>query len=520
MLLSRIARARPCRAPPTPLFCKHTGGPKSFSAKHSFPHRSSRSKSNPIKYTAITAGLLSSTGLWWLVTSSPANSVPNLSPQTQQHPSTKSSPGLSEDQVTAILSKDAYSYLVRNIPSVDRYDGAQIASNSPCEDTFLHGRFPSPLDDARSGSNSNRWMAWGVFDGHLGRQTADVLQRELVGYVWRRLNALQLSTDQGKGSELEDEVVQQAITRGFVDLDEKIFSTAMAAAAASSTEESLAEKVEKMMPAFAGSCALLSLFNPRTSTLHVACTGDSRAVLAQQNPDGSWTMSPLSTDQTGSNEDEISRVNAEHPNEPAIVRNGRVLGLMVSRAFGDGQWKWPAKVQKELEKRFHGPGLLNSKYEVRTPPYITAEPVVTSTKIEAGRAAFVILATDGLWDFMRSEQAVQLVGGWLDAQVTGRTVVGRVAPAFNEPFDFAHLDKEGVPWGFTEGRTTIQDSNAAVHLMRNALGGSHHELIAGRLAFEPPHSRRVRDDTTVQVVFFNMGSLAGGANGGRDGDRK
>jgi len=41
-----------------------------------------------------------------------------------------------------------------------------------------------------------------------------------------------------------------------------------------------------------------------------------------------------------------------------------------------------------------------------------------------------------------------------------------------------------------------------VHLVRNSLGGNHHELIAGRLAFDAPFSRRLRDDITVQVVFF------------------
>ena len=55
-----------------------------------------------------------------------------------------------------------------------------------------------------------------------------------------------------------------------------------------------------------------------------------------------------------------------------------------------------------------------------------------------------------------------------------------------------------------EGRTTIQDDNAAVHLVRNSLGGNHHQLIAARLAVSSPFSRRLRDDTTVQVVFFNF----------------
>jgi pyruvate dehydrogenase phosphatase len=412
---------------------------------------------------------------------------------------------------------------------VDRYDGAQIASNSPCEDQFVHGRFPSPIkvpsNDGTTNEEGNYWMAWGVFDGHLGPQTATVLARSLLGSVSRRLRGLR---PLNKGSPISNEAVQHAISRGFVDLDEDIFATALSAAEPSNTEP-LATKIRKMQPAFAGSCALLTLFDPVTSTLHVACTGDSRAVLAQQNPNGTWTTTPLSIDQTGSNEAEIARVNAEHPGESSIVQGGRVLGLMVSRAFGDGQWKWPVKVQQELQTRFGGPGLLNPKYKVQTPPYITAEPVVTSTKVEPGRASVLILATDGLWDMVSSQQASDLVGEWLHGQFIGQKRVGSgsgsgsagAGSGPDEPFDFGHFAK-GVTWKFERERTTVQDENAAVHLMRNAFGGSHHELIAGRLAFEAPHSRRVRDDMTVQVVFFNTQNLVGskGTTSDGNGDRK
>jgi pyruvate dehydrogenase phosphatase len=357
-------------------------------------------------------------------------------------------------------------------------------------------------------------MAWGVFDGHLGPQTADVLARSLLDSVSRRLRGLQSLNE---GSAISNEAIQRAISRAFVDLDEDIFTTALSAAEPSNTEP-LSTKIRKMQPAFAGSCALLTLFDPVTSTLHVACTGDSRAVLAQQSPDGTWTATPLSIDQTGSNEAEIFRVNAQHPGESSIVQGGRVLGLMVSRAFGDGQWKWPVSVQQELQTRFGGPGLLNPKYNVQTPPYITAEPVVTSTKLEPGRASVLILATDGLWDMVSSQQAAELVGGWLDAQFTGRKGerVDR-GKRVEGPFDFGQFAK-GVTWRFAEERTTVQDENAAVHLMRNAFGGSHHELIAGRLAFEAPHSRRVRDDMTVQVVFFNTESLVRITDTTRDGN--
>jgi pyruvate dehydrogenase phosphatase len=282
--------------------------------------------------------------------------------------------------------------------------------------------------------------------------------------------------------------------------------------------------MQRLMPAFAGSCALVSLYDPIISSLHVACTGDSRAVLGQKNADGKREAIALSVDQTGSNTDEIARINREHPGEEDIAKNGRIHGLMVSRAFGDGRWKWPLELQKEFQEKFGGQAPLTPKYNIQTPPYITAEPVVTTTKIDPKKPTFLILATDGLWDSLTNQQAVDLVGTWLESQESGSSnnkpkspynpryieprrfdqplemVDDKPKPTY-APFDFSQLDKSVNP-KFEEQRATNQDDNVAVHLMRNSLGGNHEELIAGRLAATAPFSRDLRDDITVQVAFF------------------
>lgn len=162
--------------------------------------------------------------------------------------------------------------------------------------------------------------------------------------------------------------------------------------------------------------------------------------------------------------------------------------------------------QWDVQRRFSGPSALTPRYPVQTPPYLTAEPVVTSTKVEAERPCFLILATDGLWDMLSNQQAVDLVGKWLE-QGAVEQQNNNHEPS-QEPFDFGQFRK-GSSWKFEEGRTTVQEENVAVHLVRNLLGGNHHELIAGRLAFGPPSSRRVRDDITVQVIFFNTPEIRG-----------
>ncbi|KAM0280454.1 hypothetical protein ACHAQH_004033 [Verticillium albo-atrum] len=449
-------------------------------------HSSSRSSTssangNVAKYLAV-GGLAGASGLWWSLTAE--DDVPRLGRPPAEH--LVSEPGPSKDDVNRIVAQGAYSIRSGKIPGVNRYDGTQLASNGPCEDGFIHGTFPSPWAD-------NHLMAWAVFDGHAGWQTADILEEQLVPFVRHGLSEIKPSQDQAGVSEKE---VQRAITDSFLRLDDSIMRSATDAIDGTG---SLQDKMKKLAPAYAGSCALLSLFDPATRQLHVACTGDSRAVLGRQKEDGTWEAIPLSVDQTGSNEAEIARLNAEHPGEGGIAKGGRVLGIMVSRAFGDGRWKWPLEVQKALRERFSGPGSLAPRYDVKTPPYLTAEPVVTTTKIEAGRPSFLIMATDGLWDTLSNQQAVDLVGKWLEPGVKGKA--GDKPEISYPPFDFGEFEKE-TDWRFVEERTTVQDDNAAVHLVRNSLGGNHHELVAGRLAVGTPFSRRLRDDITVQVAFF------------------
>ncbi|KAI1150000.1 putative pyruvate dehydrogenase [Nemania diffusa] len=436
---------------------------------------------------AITTVAVGAPSLWWLLSYSTRDKVPRLESPPAEHLVIE--PGPSEAEVTRIISEDAYSFQVRSVAGVNRYDGTQLASNSPCEDRFTHGKFPSPWNDGK------QWMAWGIFDGHAGWRTADLLTKQLLPFVRHSLS--QVIPAASEDRTLPDEAVQHAIKKAFVNLDDSIIKTV---AHISESEEPLQDKLKRLAVAYAGSCALLSIYDPVTSNLHVACTGDSRAVLGQKS-NGKWEAIPLSVDQTGDNKDEVARLSKEHPGEDNIVKNGRVLGMMVSRAFGDARWKWPLELQQSFIKRFYGAAPLKPVEDFQTPPYLTAEPIVTTTKIDPSKPSFLVLASDGLWYTLSSQQAVDLVGKWVDSP-TPKERNDKLPEPRSGPFDFSHFWK-GVSWKFDDKRTTIQDDNVAVHLVRNALGGNHHELIAGRLAFSAPSSRRIRDDITVQVVLFN-----------------
>ncbi|KAJ5242846.1 Protein phosphatase 2C [Penicillium citrinum] len=448
-------------------------------ASHSY---STKVPSSNLRRNIALFGFISSPGIWWLTAT--RDDVPCF--EGSPTPQIKLPPGPSKEEITRIISEGAYSHKVDDVSGVHRYDGTQLASNGPCEDRFLHGKLPSPRKDG------SHWMTWAVFDGHAGSQTADLLEKQLMPFLVHKLDQIKSLPN---NDSMAEEFIHRAITQGFLDFDKAIVD---AAVDVTRSNLPLHEKVKLLAPAYAGSCALLSLYDPASSILHVACTGDSRAVLGQQGADGKWEVIPLSVDQTGYNAEEAERLQKEHPGEEEMIKNGRVLGLAVSRAFGDSRWKWSLEFQKEMKQRFNGPAPLTPRYDVRTPPYLTAEPVITSTKIDPSKPSFLIMASDGLWDMLSNKQAVDLVGKWLEP-VDNRV---ELEPTY-EPFDFGQFWK-GMNWKFEEKRTTVQDENAAVHLVRNSLGGNHNELIAGRLAFGPPFSRHVRDDITVQVVFLNV----------------
>ncbi|KAI0879504.1 phosphatase 2C-like domain-containing protein [Hypoxylon argillaceum] len=405
------------------------------------------------------------------------------------------SPPTSED-VTRQLNEHAFT--VHGAPGgVGRYDGAQLASNSPCEDAFVHGSFSAPFGAT---SVDGKWMAWAVFDGHCGWQLSNLLKTQLMPYVRRSLEDAKPTDKSG----VSEEAVHEALKKSFTTLDDALVKSATTII---ESNLSFPDKARCLEPAYAGSCALLTLFDPQSRKLHVASTGDCRAVLGHKTADGKWVATALSQDCTGATPSEVARIKAQFPDEPDVVQGGRVWGLQPSRTFGDGMWKWSAELKKNLRYHFNGLSLpSHTRYKnYKDGPYVTAEPLVTTTQIpepKEGQPSFLILATDGLWDTMSSEQAVDLVGKWYDRQQKGAAVVEPEKPA--EGFGPTVLGWK-QQCKYEERKATFRDDNAAVHLIRNGLGGADEDMVRGALAFRYPNSRDIRDDITVQVVFFGPG---------------
>ncbi|CAD6572113.1 MAG: hypothetical protein ASARMPREDX12_004951 [Alectoria sarmentosa] len=202
-----------------------------------------------------------------------------------------------------------------------RYDTVQLPSNLISEDDYL----------SASGHEEGeiKWMLFGIYDGHAGWETAAALREYLFPYIAYELEAI---SSTGVPSDAAPQNIDQAIKKAFLKLDKEIMEQGATAITGPSF---LNEAMSQIGPAYSGSC-------------------DSRAVLGRRNAAGKWEARALSRDQTGYNKDEVARLQKEHPDEPELVKGGRVLGLAVSRAFGDGRWKWSRQVQEEAQRRFCG----------------------------------------------------------------------------------------------------------------------------------------------------------------------
>ncbi|KAI0900649.1 protein serine/threonine phosphatase 2C [Annulohypoxylon nitens] len=427
---------------------------------------------------------------------------------------------LTPDQATEKLRENEASFLVNRGQGVLRYDVVQVASNNPIEDD--HAEKIVEVSGEGDQTNTNDWMFWGVFDGHAGWTTSAKLRQTLISFVARELNTTYKAAGT-LGTVPSPEAIDTAIKLGFTRLDHEIVHESVEKVLKSNSKRVAAELLG---PALSGSCALLSFYDSNTKTLRVACTGDSRAVLGRRSSSGKWTAIPLSEDQTGRNPNEERRMRKAHPGEDRVIYNGRVLGgLEPTRAFGDASYKWSKEISDRLRASFFG---RSSSPYLKTPPYVTAEPVVTTTNIQPEKGDFLVMATDGLWEMLTNEEVVGLVGKWIESQAKSPSSNSQLGSVWSKLFgpsqdlpveagDQAGPDGQKTPirlrqWGISpdeKERFIVKDSNVATHLIRNALGGKNEEQVCALLTLVSPFSRRYRDDLTVQVIFFGDGPKNG-----------
>ncbi|GAV62193.1 PP2C domain-containing protein [Cephalotus follicularis] len=220
----------------------------------------------------------------------------------------------------------------------------------------------------------------GVYDGHGGPETARYINNHMFQHL-KRFTAEQKSMS--------------------VDVIRKAYQA---------TEDGFLSVVTKQWPvkpqiAAVGSCCLVSIICG--GTLYIANVGDSRAVLGRfVKATGEVIAIQLSAEHNVAIESVRQEMHSLHSDDPHIVvlkhNVWRVKGLIqISRSIGDVYLK-KAEFNREP---------LYAKFRLREPikkPILSSEPSISMHELQP-HDQFLIFASDGLWEHLSNQEAVDIV---------------------------------------------------------------------------------------------------------------
>ncbi|KAL3586504.1 hypothetical protein D5086_013371 [Populus alba] len=219
----------------------------------------------------------------------------------------------------------------------------------------------------------------GVYDGHGGPDASRFISDHLF------LNLMRHARERGTISE---EILRSAV---------------------SSTEDGFLTLVRrscgiKPLIAAVGSCCLVGVI--WRGTLFVANLGDSRAVIGSLGRSNKIVAEQLTRDHNASMEEVRQELKSLHPDDSHIVvmKHGvwRIKGIIqVSRSIGDAYLKRPEFSLDPSFPRFHLPEPIRR-------PVLTSEPSIYS-RVLRPNDKFVIFASDGLWEHLTNQEAVEIV---------------------------------------------------------------------------------------------------------------
>jgi len=145
-----------------------------------------------------------------------------------------------------------------------------------------------------------------------------------------------------------------------------------------------------------GACALAIVI--RSGKLWAAHAGDCRAVLGKLDADGSLVAEALTVD--------------HHPDDPEEAARIEATGAYIRPERDDPDGYTPSRIYYSATEPRRGPGLTMSRVLGdldASDAGIIPMPTVSTRRI-AQSDRFVVLASDGLWEFLPTEDVVEVVG--------------------------------------------------------------------------------------------------------------
>ena len=175
-----------------------------------------------------------------------------------------------------------------------------------------------------------------------------------------------------------------------------------------------------------GTTAITVLFDGLD--MHIANVGDSRAVLANVNEQGKLVAVPLSSDQTPYRKDERERVKRA---------GGRVMSVDQLQGVAPMHEDWGLNLGEEIDDEGDPPrvwvqdgaypGVAFTRSlgdQIAESVGCHAEPELKSQQL-APNSKFVVIASDGVWEFLTSQAVVDMVSKFDDPMAACEAVVAQ-----------------------------------------------------------------------------------------------
>lgn len=206
-------------------------------------------------------------------------------------------------------------------------------------------------------------------------------------------------------------LVQHMLVDAHFKINDKLASVLAEAFVKTHGDCAMKHKKKKMDCQLSGTTATVLVerqckgIRANSTKLVMAHVGDSRAVLGSRSKDGSLKATDLTMDHKLSLEAErrritdaggvIRKLEENDPNERLYMKNSMRPGLTMSRSLGD---------------------LMAAGIGV------SCQPDVVNHKVEKGWE-FVLLCSDGIWEFISSQEAVEIIGAYPPNQVQTAVLV-------------------------------------------------------------------------------------------------
>ncbi|KAI7725767.1 hypothetical protein M8C21_002855 [Ambrosia artemisiifolia] len=339
------------------------------------------------------------------------------------------------------LRRRRCSAIAIDVPSSSSYGGG-VASGIRWGSAKLQGAREEMEDDAVIVTDLEEECGFffaAVFDGHAGFSSVNFLKEELYKECVKALQGLDNINKQDFGA------IKNALHQAFHNADAKLVNW---------LELEMSEDES-------GTTATAMLLG--NDMLYISHVGDSCAVLSQSGKAEELTNSHRPYGRNKVSLQEIKRIRQAG----GWISDGRICGdISVSRAFGDIRFKTK---KNEMLKKGVAQGRWSQKFASRLRFFedlVIATPDIYQVALGPD-AEFVLLATDGLWDYINSSVAVNFIRNQLrehgDVQVASEALAQLALDQYSQDnvtiviADLGRTDWQNLP---------IQQQNFAYELIQ------------------------------------------------------